>query len=325
MNRLAVTAWLLYSRFVLSHQRPLPKAIDARRREEDLPGFGLISHYEDTAVEGTPLVLLHSINAAASAYEMKPLFERYRGSRPVYAPDLPGFGFSSRPDRVYTPDFYSEAIATWIERRVYLGKPVDAVALSLTCEFAAHAALRHPNLFRSLAMISPTGFDRDSAGENRRTVERVRKTLSMPLWSQAFYDALVTKPSIRFYLKKAFVGPIDEGLAEYDYETSHQPGARYAPLYFVAGNLFSAEIQPSVYGSISAPSLVIYDHDEYVGFDRLPEFVKLHPNWSAVRIPDTGSMPHFESRVETAGALDTFWSSATEVARRSNVSSTLRG
>jgi pimeloyl-ACP methyl ester carboxylesterase len=320
-----VTAWLLYSRFVLSHQRPLPKAIDARRREDDFRGFVRISHYEDTAGQGTPLVLLHSINAAASAYEMKPLFEHHRGGRPVYAPDLPGFGFSSRPDRVYTADFYSEAIATWIERQVYQGKPVDAVALGLTCEFAARAALGHPNLFRSLAMISPTGFDKNPAGENRRTIERVRKTLSVPLWSQAFYDALVTKPSLRLYLRKTFAGPIDEGLADYDYETSHQPGARYAPLYFVAGNLFSPDILPGVYGSLSTPSLVIYDHDEYAGSDQLPEFLKQHPNWSAVRIPNTGSMPHFESRAETAGALDAFWFNAPALVRRSNVSSTLRG
>ena len=38
-----------------------------------------------------PLLLLHSINASASAYEVKPLFEHYRQQRPVYAPDLPGF------------------------------------------------------------------------------------------------------------------------------------------------------------------------------------------------------------------------------------------
>jgi pimeloyl-ACP methyl ester carboxylesterase len=294
-----VSAWLIYSRFVLSHERPLPKAIDARRREDDFDGLGLISHYEDTAGEGNPLVLLHSINAAASAYEMKPLFEHYRGKRPVYAPDLPGFGFSSRPDRVYSADFYAEAIASWIERQVYRGQPVDVVALSLTCEFAARAALRHPELFRSLAMISPTGFDQDPAGENRRTIERVRKTLSVPLWSQAFYDALVTKPSIRFYLKKAFAGPIDEGLAAYAYETSHQRGARYAPLYFIAGNLFS----PSIYGSLSTPWLVIDDHDT----------------------PNTGSMPHFENLAATSVALDAFWSNAPAAVRQSNVSSMLPG
>ena len=39
-----------------------------------------------------PLLLIHSINAAASAAEVEPLFTHYRQQRPVYAIELPGFG-----------------------------------------------------------------------------------------------------------------------------------------------------------------------------------------------------------------------------------------
>jgi pimeloyl-ACP methyl ester carboxylesterase len=302
-----VSAWLLYSRFVLDHARPLSKAIDAHRSEGDFGACGLISHYEEPDADGNPLVLLHTVTAAASAYEMKPLFEHYRGRRPVYTPDLPGFGFSTRADRVYSPEFYANVMSVWIERQVYRGDPVDLVALSLSGEFAARAALQRPDLFRSLALISPTGFNKDSGAENRRTVERVRKTISVPLWSQAFFDALVTKPSIRHYLRKSFARQVDEGLAAYCYDTSHQPGARYAPLYFISGNLFSPGIVNDVYARLQIPTLVIYDHDDYAGFDLLPRFVQEHSNWNAKRIPSTGSMPHFEALDSTAKVLDTFW------------------
>jgi pimeloyl-ACP methyl ester carboxylesterase len=298
-----VSAWLLYSRFVLDHGRPLRKAIDARRRERDFGVCGLISHYEEGAAGGNPVVLLHSIQAAASSYETKPLFEQYRGRRPVYAPDLPGFGFSSRADRGYSPEFYAKVICEWIERTVYRGEPVDVVALSLSGEFAARAALMCPGLFRSLALFAPTGFDKDSVSENRRTVERVRKTISVPLWSQAFFDALVTKPSIRLYLRKAFAGPVDEGLAEYCYDTSHQPGARYAPLYFISGSLFSPGVVDEIYARLRIPTLAINGDGE----DRMPQFIQDHPNWSARRIPNTAGMPHFEALDTTANELDAFW------------------
>jgi pimeloyl-ACP methyl ester carboxylesterase len=302
-----VSAWLLYSRFVLDHARPLPKAIDAMRREDTFGDCGMISHYEDTRGEGTPLVLLHGINATASAYEVRPLFEQYRVHRAVYAPDLPGFGFSARVDRVYTPEFYAKAIVAWLEKQVCCGRPVDVVALNLSAELAARAALWRPDLFRSLVMISPTGFDKDPGKGNRRTVERVRKTISVPIWSQAFFDALVTRPSIRHYLRKALAGAIDEALAAYCYDTSHQPGARYAPLYFIAGNLFSLGVLHNVYAHLQLPARVIYDHDEYTGYDLLPDFAREHRNWSAARIPNTGSMPHFRALARTASELKSFW------------------
>ena len=321
-----VTAWMLYSRFVLDHKRPLAKAINARRCEDDLAGFGLLSHYEDTSAAGAPpLVLLHSINAAASAYEMKPLFEMYRQARPVFAPDLPGFGFSARLDLPYSPELYARAIAHWIRRNAYRGEPVDVVALSLSGEFAALAALHHPELFRSLVLISPTGFDRGGPAAGARAPERVRKTISVPLWSQPFFDALVTMPSIRRYLKKAFNGPVDNGLAQYAYETSHQPGARFAPLYFIAGKLFTPRVIESVYARLEFPVLVMCDRNDYSGFELLPGFLDARVNWRAVRIPGTGGMPHFEKPKETATELDAFWSTFRTPAPAPPVSSTLPG
>jgi pimeloyl-ACP methyl ester carboxylesterase len=56
----------------------------------------------DLAGAQLPLLLIHSVNAAASAYEVRPLFDHYRGRRPVYALDLPGFGQSDRSDRLYS-------------------------------------------------------------------------------------------------------------------------------------------------------------------------------------------------------------------------------
>jgi pimeloyl-ACP methyl ester carboxylesterase len=69
----------------------------------------------------------------------------FRGQRPVYAIDLPGFGFSERTDRVYYPELYADTLIEWIES--YLpgsAQPVDLIALSLSCEFAAIAASVRP-------------------------------------------------------------------------------------------------------------------------------------------------------------------------------------
>jgi pimeloyl-ACP methyl ester carboxylesterase len=43
------------------------------------------------------------------------------------------------------------------------GSTVDVLAVSLSCEFLAKAALQAPDLIRSLALVSPTGFAKNAS------------------------------------------------------------------------------------------------------------------------------------------------------------------
>ena len=132
----------------------LANAFSADRLSFQLEGFGKVAYYADTSGTGRPLVLVTSVNAAASAYEMRPLFLAYRGTRPVYVLEWPGFGSSDRPDIRYTPALMTSALLQLVK---VVGVDVDVVALSLGSEFAARAAAQEPRI-RSLALLSPTGL-----------------------------------------------------------------------------------------------------------------------------------------------------------------------
>ncbi|MBC7809503.1 MAG: alpha/beta hydrolase [Burkholderiales bacterium] len=304
-----VGGWIVYSALGINHRWPLPHAINAERRTFSGNNTGTLSYYADTSIAGRPLVLIHSINAAASAYEMRPIFEQYRRMRPVYALDLPGFGHSERADRVYSPQLYTQAVLDILK----ITGQADVIALSLGGEFAARAALERPDLFHSLTLISPSGFTpsrekraSQSATENG-TTDTAYGLLSSRLWSQAFYDLLVTKRSIEWFLSMSFVGPVDVGLATYDYLTGHQAGARNAPLYFVSGKLFTRDIRESVYEQLTIPVLVVYDEDAFVSFDLLPEVVERHENWHLQRITPTKGLPQFEQPEALRDTLNQFW------------------
>jgi pimeloyl-ACP methyl ester carboxylesterase len=298
----AAGGWLLYSRFGVNRRMTLPPAIDADQERFVGENTRFLSYYVDRKGTGRPLVLIHSINAAGSAYEMRPLFEQYRGKRPVYALDLPGFGFSERADREYTPTLYKEAILDLLRMKV--GEPADVVALSLGSEFAAMAALEQPDLFHTLTLISPTGFsERSGPPKNDGLLAFLRN----PLWSQAVFDLLVTKGSIQYFLQMSFAGVVDPGLAAYDYLTTHQPGARHAPLHFVSGQLFTPTVRVEVYEKLTLPVLVIHDRDGFVRFDHLPATLRACPNWQAKLIVPTKGLPQFEKLTETTAALDEFW------------------
>jgi pimeloyl-ACP methyl ester carboxylesterase len=303
----AAAGWTAYSALFINHRRELPPAIDAKRYTTATPLAGRMCFYAEESAAGTPLVLVHSINAAASSYEMRPVFEHYRGKRPVFALDLPGFGFSERADRGYTSDVFVQALLDFVDGELGSEEPVDIVALSLSCEFAAIAAVEQPEAFRSLVMIAPTGFGSDTPSDS----EELYRALTFPVWAQAFYDLLVSPPSIQYFLQKAFAGPVDPGLKEYSYLTAHRPGARNVPAYFIAGKLFSPDIC-SYYSAVRQPVLAFCDQSDYGPSGLLPAFAEDH-GWTVHCIPGTRAMPHFERRDVTFAAMDNFF------ARQGNV------
>jgi len=310
-------AWVVVSRTLIDHDELVARPIDAPLQRWNEARVGDIAYYADLAasdsVPGRPLLLVHSINAGASAYEMRPLFNAYRERRPVYTLDLPGFGFSERSDRHYDVDLYVDTIRSFAQDVIGRERgPIDAVALSLGAEFVARAALEEPALFRSLALLSPSGLGRrgDAPREQPRTAsggDGFYRALSNPLWAQAFYDLLATRPSIRYFLSRSFTGKPDAALVEYDVATTHRPGARYAPLFFVSGRLFTRDILQTVYEKLHLPVLVVYDKDGFVSFDALPQLLAERPNWLSTRIVPTKGLPHFERLDETTAALDRFW------------------
>lgn len=305
-------SWIAYSKLAIDHNVPLPDALPARRVVFAAKTAVNLNYYVDQQAKGRPLVLIHSVNAAASAYEMGPLFQYYRQQRPVYALDLPGFGFSDRPDRVYTPQYFAESILDFLETQVQ--EPADVVALSLGCEFTARAALAMPALFHSLTFISPSGFNRRNTGRAtqqasmRDRSERLYNLLANPLWGSALFDLIATRRSIQFFLKQSFVGSITPGFVDYAYATAHQPGAKNASLYFVSGLLFTDEVRTRIYEKLQTPTLVIYDRDAFSRFDMLPDVLRKNASWREARIVPSMGLPQFEKLPDTAQAMESFWS-----------------
>ncbi len=294
----AAAAWIAYSALAIDHDQELPPALPGDRFEVDTAA-GRVSLYADGPRDGIPLVLVHSVNAAASAYEVRPLYLHYRSARPVYAIDLPGFGLSERSDRIYTPRLMADALHAAVSRirSAHNDQTVDVIALSLSCEYAARAALERPEDYRSLGLVSPTGLDKALSGEGRAqstrgSMARLRAA-SVPLWSRALFDLFVSRPSMRFFLKKTWGSDeIDEGLFEYDQVSAHQPGAEHVVWSFLSGFLFADDIS-RIYKLLELPVWEVHGtRGDFVDY-RYESDVEDRPNWSFDEF-DTGAFPHFE-------------------------------
>jgi pimeloyl-ACP methyl ester carboxylesterase len=259
---------------------------------------------------GAPLLLVHSINAAASVAEVEPLRVAYAGKRRVFCVDLPGFGASERSDRVYIPQLMTTALVDVARSIVDQGgEPLDALAVSLSSEFLARAAAQHPSLFRSLALVSPTGFNgtrslREPEGTTRGKAWLYR-ALRGPGWGRILYRGLTEPRVIRYFLRRTFGSThIDENLWRADIATSRVVGGEYAPLYFLGGFLFSTDIH-TVYDALRIPVWVSHGRrGDFVDYRQLPSFAR-RAGWP-ISVLDTGALPYFEDLPRFIAEYDGF-------------------
>ena len=295
--------------------KALPSALDAERLTYDGQS-GDLSYY--VGGEGPPMLLLHSINAAGSAFEVKPIFDAMRQSHTVYVPDLPGFGHSDRSARDYNVGLYVSAVADMLDviAQSHESTPVDGLALSLASEFLARAARDHPERFHSLTLVTPTGLNRSSStlvgaeGETRE-MAAFSSFLRIPGLNKGLFNLLVKPGVIRYFLKRTWgTNTYDESLADYDDLTTHQPGAMHAPLAFLSGKLFSKDIR-RVYEAIDLPIWVPHgtrgDFKDFSGAD----WTQDRDNWQLQPF-ESGALPHFEDADSFSNAYRSFLAGVSE-------------
>ena len=305
----------------------LPRAVDGERRMIPFGGQRLAVYLSDRClrpedVGATPLMLIHSVNATASAAEIKPLFDLYAPTRPVLALELPGFGSSDRFDRRYDPVFMKDAIVTALAylKRLGLGGAADVMAVSLSCEFVARAAIEQPERFRSVALISPTGLEgwrRESyAGGATRKNRWLLAVLRCRAWSAALFTVLTYRPSLRWFLQRVWGSrAIDEGLLEYGYLSARQTGARYAPFAFIAGALFTRGVA-ELYRGLAIPVWIAYgSRGAFADCDGVQR-LGARARWRRDRF-DTGALPYFEAIEEFKVCYDAFSGRVELAGRRS--------
>lgn len=108
---------------------------------------------------GEPLVLLHGITDSHRNWRRAAPFlaKKFR----VLMPDLPGHGYSGRPDAPYTLSWYGDVVAAWMEA---IGvKRAHLCGHSYGGGVAQWMVLEHRNRIDRLALVSAGGLGREVA------------------------------------------------------------------------------------------------------------------------------------------------------------------
>jgi pimeloyl-ACP methyl ester carboxylesterase len=290
-------ALALANRALLLHD--LPPTLPGAMHDWSWQGWRVRS---TTLGDGPPLVLVHSVHAAASSFEWRDVFEPLSQRHTVYAIDLLGFGKSERPDAPFSGLFYRDLLGAFLGE--VIGKPAIVMASSLGSAYAVGAAWARPGLVDRLVLISPTGTT--TTGLPGRLAGSV---LDLPLIGSAGFNLLASRASIRHYLKEVYADPgaIDESMVGQNWATAHQPNARLAPAAFLAGRLDLPLTGNGVSHQVPIQAPILVLRGSVPGLGSLAsddELARLGPRVTIRTIDGVGSLPHEEAPDDVVRAVE---------------------
>ncbi|MFZ9885964.1 MAG: alpha/beta fold hydrolase [Myxococcota bacterium] len=109
-----------------------------------------VMHLWERAGDGAAVVLVHGWSV--SGFSWQPVWERWRGPERLLALDLPGTGFSEKPETGYTLELYADVVEEVLDG---LPSPRVLVGHSMGGTVAQLVALRQPSTTQGLVLVSP--------------------------------------------------------------------------------------------------------------------------------------------------------------------------
>ena len=253
---------------------------------------------------GPPLLLVHSIHAAASSYEWRFNVDALARHHTVYTIDLLGFGLSDRPPIRYSARLYLALLADFAAQ--VIASPAVLVASSLTAAYAIVLGARDPGRFPALVLIQPTGLVRLHAPASTAG-DVARYAVDSPVIGTAVFNAMVSRRSLRSHLQRLYVDDacVDDELIEALYTAAHQPGARYAPSAFLSSHL-NLDVRRALRRLLQPVLLVWGEQATMTPSEDVRGFRAVRPDMDIAILDPAGDLPHDERPDEFNEIVNTF-------------------
>jgi pimeloyl-ACP methyl ester carboxylesterase len=157
-------------------------------------------------------------------------------------------------------------------------------------------------------MVNPTGLVTLANGRGMRG-RLLEAAFRAPLLGEALFGALVSRPSLAWYDRKAYGDPrlVDRERVDHQWATAHQPNARFAPAAFV-GRALAIDVARDL-ELLSVPALAIWTPPS--GFQDTDAesraFAELNPHLASRTIDDCGALPHEERPADFEAVVREWW------------------
>jgi pimeloyl-ACP methyl ester carboxylesterase len=244
-------------------------------------------YYVDRGQGGVPIVLVHGFGASLYTWRhmIEPLSREYR----VIALDLPGYGFSDKPDIQYNMALFSAQIlhlldALGVQRAVFVGN-------SMGGKITLFTALHNPERVESMVLIDAAAYVSGSSGR-----PFILRLVATPCVGEVL-TSLSRRSRVRDILEDVYHD--DSKITEADVDAYHAPmlmeGGNRAALSLLRSDAFGGDIEAGV-PSIRIPALIIWgQEDTWIPVANGERLHRELPDSRLEVLPATGHVPQEEA------------------------------
>ncbi len=251
--------------------------------------------YYTKSGKGNPLLLVHDLNVASSAYEWSRVVGKLSHKRTVYTLDLLGCGRSDKPNLTYTNYIYVQLINEFI--RKVIGAKTDVVATGDSFSFVVMACNMEPTNFGKLIGVSPCDLFEMCRTPGRQK-NAMKYVIDSPVIGTGLYNMDTAMPNIsmkathRFFHKGNKV-PAEMKKAYYKAAKNGDGGGKYL-LASIKSHYTNINIIPALQKINNSVCLIGGRQNPLIN-DIFDEYAEYNPSIEEAYIADSNYLPQLEA------------------------------
>ncbi|MCI8342570.1 MAG: alpha/beta hydrolase [Firmicutes bacterium] len=285
----ALTAAAFANKFIFSRSH-------SEKSEETFQWLHGNVSYKKTGT-GSPMLFIHSLFLGAGRHEFWRNVEEASKKHTVYAVDMPGYGFSSKPKITYTAFVLAGFINDFITH--VIGRPTAVVASNGGAMPAVISAKLYPKNISKLVLISPEGITTPMA-QNSDVAKRT--FLELPLYGTSVYNMAASKSSIRkFLIDDGFFAPhnVSDEIVKNFYAAAHGTNSNVRYAYASYATKFMNMDIKSYFEAVEQPVFVVWGEKNTLNpVSNMHTLTKIKPEAEFFIFEETKLFPHIENCLE---------------------------
>ena len=250
--------------------------------------------YYTKSGSGSPILLVHDLNATASSEEWKKIIHRFEKKHTVYTLDLLGCGRSDKPAMEYTNYLYVQLLTDFIKDIIQ--EKTTVAATHMSASFVILANHMDQELFEKMIFINPVPIKQLDIIPDTKS-KLIKRLIELPFIGTFIYNKMNSSERIdqafrTEYYKKPQL--ISSSMEDIYYESAHLDRSNGKYLYAsMIGNYLNNSVCHAL-KTLTTPTVIIGSREMNRYALSLDDYHKENPDIKIVKLTNGNLYPHME-------------------------------